>query len=200
MPRARRARQRLANAAWSGQDGVVTHFVALLRAVNVGGRKVPMADLRALAGEIGLAKPTTFIASGNLLFDAEAADADLEAKIEAALEQRFGFQVPVIVRSAEQWRALIAVNPLAQASVERPNLVLMGLSKHPLHESAAHAIQNKGTLGEKVVAAGGALWFDYRVGVGNSKLTPALIDRAAGSPVTGRNWRTVLKLGELLEL
>lgn len=176
----------------------MTRFVALLRAVNVGGRKLPMADLRELADTIGLANPATFIASGNLLFGAAAGDPELEARLEAALEKRFGFSVPVMVRSLEEWRGYIAANPFAEAAMERPNLVLMALSKLPLAADAARTIQDRATLGERVIAAGGALWFDYAQGVGNSKLTPNLIDKAAGSPVTGRNWRTVLKLADLL--
>jgi len=177
----------------------MARFLALLRAVNVGGRKVPMADLRALASEIGLSNPTTFIASGNLLFDAEASEGVLEAKIESALQARFGFAVPTIVRSASEWRGYAAANPFPECSAQSPNLVLMGLSKAPLNDGAANTLQERATLGERVAAAGGALWFHYAAGVGDSKLTPNLIDRAAGSPVTGRNWRSVLELGELLE-
>jgi uncharacterized protein (DUF1697 family) len=175
----------------------MSRFIALLRAVNVGGRKVPMADLRALCGDLGWKKVATYIQSGNIVFDAKGKPEALECELEAAIAKKFGFDVPVIVRSAAQWGRIVAGNPFARAAEETPNWVLLGLAKQALKPDAAAAIAAKGVAGEKVEAAGEALWFHYPEGVGTSKLTPALIDRAAGSPVTARNWRTVLTLEEM---
>jgi uncharacterized protein (DUF1697 family) len=175
----------------------VACFIALLRAVNVGGRKVPMADLRALCGDLGWSDVQTYIQSGNIVFDAKGKAEALESQLETAIAKRFGFDVPVIVRSAEQWREIVAGNPFANEAEKTPNWVLLGLAKQALEPDAADAIAAKGKAGEKVEAAGEALWFHYPEGVGRSKLTPALIDRAAGSPVTARNWRTVLTLQEM---
>jgi uncharacterized protein (DUF1697 family) len=175
----------------------MARFIALLRAVNVGGRKVPMADLRALCGELGWEKVETYIQSGNIVFDAKGKAEVLERQLEAAIEERFHLDVPVIVRSAEQWREIVAGNPFPEASEKIPNWVLLGLAKQVLPSGAASAIAAKAKAGEKVEAAGDTLWFHYPEGVGTSKLTPALIDRAAGSPVTARNWRTVQQLEEM---
>ena len=172
--------------------------VALLRAVNVGNRKVPMADLRALAGELGFGTPQTFIASGNLLFDMAGEAAGAEARLERALEARFGFAVPVLVRTAEQWPALLATCPFGDAAAERPNLLMIGFPKAALAADAAAALAARATGGERVTSSGGALWFDFADGSARSTLTPAAIDRAAGSPVTTRNWRTAVTLGEML--
>jgi len=87
--------------------------VALLRAVNVGGRKLPMAELRALSAEIGWADAKTYIQSGNLVFTAPGAAAALEAQLEAAILERFAMAVPVMVRSAAQWRGYAPANPFA---------------------------------------------------------------------------------------
>jgi uncharacterized protein (DUF1697 family) len=77
-------------------------FIALLRGINVGARtSIPMAELRALAEEIGLADVRTYIHSGNLLFTADKQDG-LEERLEAAVAKRF-IAVPVIVRSAQDW-------------------------------------------------------------------------------------------------
>lgn len=157
-----------------------------------------MAELRALAAKIRLAEPATFIASGNLLFSATDAAEALERTIEDALRRRFGFDVPVLVRDAGDWTRYLSANPFVQASAVRPNLVMLALSKRPLSVDAAETIAARAGPGEHVAASAGALWFDYGEGVAGSRLTPAFIDRAAGSPVTGRNWRSVLKLGELL--
>ena len=176
----------------------MTRHIALLRAVNVGGRKMPMAELRAICAELGWTEVETYIQSGNLLFAAPGQSAEQEAALEKAIEQRFGYWSDVIIRSAEQWRALLATNPFLSEAEAEPNRVLVGLAKARLQPGAAAAIQAKAAAGERVEQAGEALWFHYPAGVGTSKLTPSLNDRCAGSPVTARNWRTMLKLGELV--
>jgi uncharacterized protein (DUF1697 family) len=177
----------------------MARLIALLRAVNVGGRKLPMAGLRALCGELGWEDVETYIQSGNLVFTAAGRPEALEAKLESAIRERFGFHSDVMIRSAGQWAALLEANPFAEASKAEPNRVLAGLAKGKLAPGAAEAVAARASAGERVELAGGALWFHYPAGVGTSKLTPSLIDRAAGSPVTARNWRTMVRLGEMAE-
>ncbi|MEA3002256.1 MAG: hypothetical protein QOH81_1044 [Sphingomonadales bacterium] len=172
-------------------------FVALLRAVNVGGRKLPMAELKALCGALGWEGAATYIQSGNIVFEAKGKSAALETALESAIEEKFGLDVPVIVRTAGEWRAIAAGNPFADAAEKEPNRVLLGLAQRRLAPGAAAAIAAKAAAGERVEAVGEALWFHYPEGVGTSKLTPSLIDRAAGSHVTARNWRTVTTLLEM---
>ena len=175
----------------------MTSFIALLRGINVGGKtSIPMAELRALAEGIGLAEVRTYIQSGNLLFHAEAA-VGLEEKLEAAVAKAF-LPVPVIVRSAEQWARYAAGNPFPEAAEAEANRLMMMLSKRPPEAGAAAALQERAKDGERVALAGGALWIHYPGGSGTSKLSPSLIDRLVGSPATARNWRTVLKIGEML--
>lgn len=175
----------------------MARLIALLRAVNVGGRKLPMAELRALCGKLGWEEVESYIQSGNLVFSASGKPETLEAKLEAAIEARFGFHSDVMVRSAAQWSKLLKANPFGAASEAEPNRVLIGLPKANIASGAAEAIAARASAGERVEAAGGALWFHYPAGVGTSKITPSLIDRAAGTPVTARNWRTMLKLKEM---
>jgi uncharacterized protein (DUF1697 family) len=172
--------------------------VALLRAVNVGGRKLPMAELRALAAEIGWEGVQTYIQSGNLVFSAPGDRAALEAKLEVAIRERFGMEVPVVVRGAAEWARYPASNPFAEAAEKEPNRLMLLLSKRPPVDGAEAAIQAKAAAGEQVRRAGDAIWIHFPEGSGNSKLTPALIDRAIGSPATSRNYRTVIKLQEML--
>jgi uncharacterized protein (DUF1697 family) len=175
----------------------MTSFIALLRGINVGGKtSIPMAELRALAEGIGLAEVRTYIQSGNLLFRAEPLEG-LEEKLEAAVAKAF-LPVPVIVRSAGQWGRYAASNPFPEAAEAEPNRLMMMLSKRPPEAGAAAALQERARDGERVAIAGGALWIHYPGGSGTSKLSPSLIDRLVGSPATARNWRTVLKIGEML--
>jgi uncharacterized protein (DUF1697 family) len=175
----------------------MARLVALLRAVNVGGRKLPMAQLRALCGELGWEDARTYIQSGNLVFAATGKAEALETKLEEAIKDRFKLDVPVIVRTAAQWAAYVAANPFPKVATEAPNRLQLLVSKRKPDAGAARRLMERAQAGEAVEMAGGAIWFHFPDGVGTSKLTPALIDKAAGSPSTGRNWRTVLKLQEM---
>jgi uncharacterized protein (DUF1697 family) len=172
-------------------------MIALLRAVNVGGRKLPMAELRALCAELGWKDVETYIQSGNVVFGAPGTAEALEAQLEKGIRERFGLDVPVIVRTSARWDALVAANPFPDAARDEPSRLQLLVSKRPPGEDAAGKLMARAQAGEAVRAAGGALWFHYPEGVGTSKLTPSAVDKAAGSPSTGRNWRTVLKLQEM---
>ena len=176
----------------------MTRKVALLRAVNVGGRKLPMAALRDLCEELGWSDVATYIQSGNVLFsEAGKAEAN-ESALERAIDKKFGIEVPVIVRTAAQWTRLAAGNPFPDAARDEPNRIHLLLSKRPPRSDAAEGLSERARAGETVRAVRDALWIHYPAGAGTSKITPALIDRACGSPATGRNFRTVLKLQEML--
>ena len=174
-------------------------FVALLRGINVGGnRKVPMAELRALAEELGWTEPRTYIQSGNLVFGARGKAAGLAERLESGLEERFGFAVPVVVRDERAWRALVKASPWPALTGKDPAHVLAGLAKDSIRRTAAAELAERAQGAERVALAGGVLWIHYAAGIARSKLTPALLDRCAGSSVTARNWTTVLELESLL--
>lgn len=167
-----------------------TRIVALLRGVNVGGhRPVPMADLRALAESLGYTRVSTYIQSGNLVCDAP----DGGAALPVAIERRFGFAVDVAVRNAEAWRAIAAGCPFPEAAAARPKFLHVAMGVDACEAAVADALRSRGGR-EPVAVADGALWIDYLDGVGKSKLTPAVLDRAAGTPLTARNWSTVQAL------
>jgi uncharacterized protein (DUF1697 family) len=176
-------------------------FVALLRGINVGSaRKLPMAELRALCSKRGLHRPETYIQSGNLIVDADS-DADgLRTLLEKEIKAQFGFGVDVVVRAASAWRKYIDVNPFADDANISPNKLHLYLSRDRLHSGAAKVLEQRAQSGERIRTAGPALWIDYGVrGVAGSKLTPTFIDNACGSPTTGRNWNTVLKIQVMIK-
>jgi uncharacterized protein (DUF1697 family) len=178
----------------------VDTFVVLMRGINVGStRKLPMAELRTLSVKIGLQRPETHIQSGNLIVDAGIAADEVRALLEGAIAKRFEFRVDVIVRPASQWRRFVAANPFAGDAAVAPKMLHLYLSRDPPKPSAVTELEQKAQAGERMALAGGALWIDYGVnGVGKSKLTPLVLDKACGSPATGRNWNTVLKIGEMV--
>jgi uncharacterized protein (DUF1697 family) len=174
-------------------------MVALLRAVNVGGRKLPMAELRALCGELGWTDVATYIQSGNVVFTAPGKPEAIEAALEAAIARRFGMDVPVLVRSKAQWAKYQADNPFPHEAKDEPARLMLVVTKRPPAAGAAEAIEARAAAGERVRQAGDVLWFHFPNGAGASKLTPSLVDRAIGSPGTARNYNTVMKLKEMLE-
>lgn len=174
--------------------------VALLRGINVGGtRKLPMARLREICADLGWAEVATYIQSGNVIFAADGEAAALEQTLEEAIEAAFGFAVPVIVRSAAEWRTYPPGNPFPEAARDEPNRLMLHLSKRPPAADAEERIAARAAAGESVRRIGDALWIHYPAGAGTTKITPSLLDRAAGSPVTARNWRTVVTLQEMLD-
>jgi uncharacterized protein (DUF1697 family) len=172
----------------------MTTFVVLLRAVNVGGRKVEMAKLRQVAEGAGFKDVRTYIASGNLLVSGQGKPEAVAAKLEAAIGKAFGIEVPVIVRTAEQWQRYVTDNPFPKAP---PNVLYLGLSQKTPNKDAATTALAKAAGGEQAKLVGDGLWIHYPVGMGVSKVTPRHVDQAMGSPTTARNLNTVRKLAEL---
>ncbi len=176
-------------------------FVALMRGINVGSaRKLPMADLRDLCVKLGLERPQTYIQSGNLLVDAKGGGAGLRRLLEKECAARFGFTVDVVMRSAAEWASHVAANPFADDARASSKMLHLYLARDPLRSGAAKALVQRAQTGERISVAGGALWIDYGAnGVASSKLSPVLIDQACGSPATGRNWNSVLKISKMIE-
>jgi uncharacterized protein (DUF1697 family) len=171
-------------------------FVGLLRAVNVGGKNlVAMANLRALLEELGFKNVTTLLQSGNVVFGAPAQDAvKLEGRLEAAVLKSLGVTTTFIVRSAPEWKEIVAGNPFADAARDDPgHLVVMPLRAAPAR--AAVAILVAAISGrEQVQVIGRTLYAVYPDGIGRSRLTIALIERKLNTRGTARNWNTVVKL------
>jgi len=174
-------------------------MVALLRGINVGGnRRVPMAELRSVAEKCGLADVATYIQSGNLVFATALVPIEVESTLERAIEKRFGFAVEVIVRTAAAWSRYAAARAFPDAEEARPNFLHLALPKCKPIAGAAAALTQRAAAGERIVITSDALFIDYAAGVGKSKLTPAVLDRAVGSTVTARNWKTVLEIYAML--
>ncbi len=177
----------------------MTTYVALLRGINVGGhRQVTMADLRELLTQLGLADPRSLLQSGNLVFRADATTgAQLEHLLEVGIEKRLGLQTDFFVRSAEEWKAVVARNPFRREAEHDPShLVVMFLKDAPL-VGGVEALQAAISGPEIVRAEATQAYIVYPSGIGRSRLTNALIERKLGRRGTARNWNTVLKLAAL---
>jgi uncharacterized protein (DUF1697 family) len=175
-------------------------FVALLRAVNVGGRgTLPMARLRELAAGLRFEAPETLLQSGNLVFRARASTKPLavEHLLEAALASRLDVHADVCVRTAAEWRRLVERNPFPEEAESDPGHLLVMALKRPAGAAEVEALRAS-IAGRELVRAGGThLYLFYPDGIGRSRLTAAVIERAVGTRGTARNWNTVLKLDAL---
>jgi uncharacterized protein (DUF1697 family) len=177
----------------------MANYVALFRAINVGGRApVSMAALRDLAARLGLKEPRTVLQSGNLSFGAPTARAAaLESRLEAEAARRLGLDTVVIVRSAAAWHRIVAANPFPEDAKSDPGHLLVMVLKRPARPGDVKALQAAITGREAVHGDGPQLYFAYPDGIGRSKLTTAVIEKAIGTRGTARNWNTVLKLQAL---
>jgi uncharacterized protein (DUF1697 family) len=158
-----------------------------------------MAELRALCSKCGLHRPETYIQSGSLVVDAGQDADELRNLLEKEIKAQFGFSVDVVVRAVREWKKYIDANPLADEVNVSPDKLHFYLSRDRLRSGAAKILEQKAQSGERIRVAGAALWIDYGAnGVAGSKLAPTLIDKACGSPTTGRNWNTVLKIQAMI--
>ena len=177
----------------------MTTCIALLRGVNLAGhRQVAMADLRKLVTGLGFADVRSLLQSGNLLFrTSNRSGAKLEQMLEAEIEKRLGLQSDCFVRTAEEWRAIIARNPFRKEAERDPGHLTVTFLKAAPDAAQVRALQAAITGPEIVRADGRQAYIVYPIGVGRSRLTSALIDKKLGTRGTGRNWNTVLKLAAL---
>jgi uncharacterized protein (DUF1697 family) len=177
----------------------MTIHIGLLRAVNLPSHgKVAMGDLEALVAELGFEDPQTLLHSGNVVFrGGSGKTTEVEALLQKAVAKRFGFETDFFVRSASEWKSVIAANPFpAEARRDPSHLLVMFLKEAP--DRAAVAALQKRIKGREVVRAGKReAYIVYPDGIGRSRLTVAMIESALESRGTGRNWNTVLKLGAL---
>lgn len=172
-----------------------TH-IALLRAINVGGRKkVAMGDLCDFMAALGFHNVRSVLQTGNLVFRSDGdTGADLERLLETEAKTRLDLDTDFFVRSSEEWDAIIAQNPFPDEAERDPShLIVMALKDAP-GATAVSALQVAIEGPENVRAEGRQLYIVYPAGIGRSRLTIKLIEDKLGTRGTGRNWNTVLKI------
>jgi len=166
----------------------MTSYIALLRAVNVGGTgKLPMTELKAMCEAAGFSKVKTYIASGNVVFQSKLPEAKVKAALETALAVYAGKPVGVMVRTAAEMAAVLAANPFPDAASNR-NLAIFLDEKPP-----ANALEGaSGIKDEKMHLGLREIYVHYGEGMAHSKLKIP-----AAKNGTGRNMNTVAKLAEM---
>lgn len=172
----------------------MTRYVAFLRAINVGGHTVKMDRLRALFEELGLRNVETFIASGNVLFDAPSAGiTKLESRIEKHLEQALGYEVLTYIRPLASLAEVATDHPFDSHEADGHALSI-GFLKEPLVVERAEALKALADGYDEFHLSNRQVYWLCRGRMSDSKLFGKVLDRALGSPATFRNVTTVRKL------
>ncbi|WP_426688175.1 DUF1697 domain-containing protein [Rhodanobacter ginsengiterrae] len=166
----------------------MTQYVALLRAVNVGGTgKLPMSELKSMCEAAGFADVRTWIASGNVLFTSQLGEAAVKKKLEQQLLGYAGKPVGVLIRTAAEMARVLADNPFAEAPGNR--VVAIFLDAAPPADALADVRQQKL---ERLACGRREIYVHYGDGMADSRLTIP-----AAKAGTARNINTIAKLAEL---
>lgn len=172
-------------------------YVALLRAINVGGHVVKMDVLRGHFEALGFSNVSTFIASGNVLFTARAgAAAALEARIARALRDALGYDVATFLRTPGEMAAAARHTPFD--NLADTDALWVGFLKRALTADERRAVQAFASDSDAFAANARELYWHRRVRISESKFSMAKFEKALGTPATFRNVTTVRKLDRLL--
>lgn len=169
--------------------------VAFLRAINVGGHVVRMADLKKTFEALGLAEVETFIASGNVVFQSNVKNyAALETKIERALEQALGYAVPTFLRSCDDLAAIAAAAPFAAADHACAQAFVVGLLKTPLSADSSKKVLAFNSDMDAFHVNGREVYWLCRRKQSESTFSNAVFERALRVPSTWRGISTMQKM------
>lgn len=171
-------------------------WAALLRGVNLGGRKLLSTDLKALTEGLGYTRVETLLASGNVVFDTTDPADEIVRKLEAALESH-GLKTDVMVRDLSEMQAVIAANPYPEAALDHPSHMLVTFHRDAFPGEALERLEPGP---ERLHAIGRELYSDYisQQGMRDSKLLQTMSKAKFPKLATARNWNTVNKLAVML--
>lgn len=172
--------------------------VALLRGINLAGKnRLPMRDLASMFEEAGCGSVTTYIQSGNVVFEAPPALARrIPVLIESAISDSFRIKVPVITRAGSELQKLVRANPFLRAGADVDKLHVAFLADRPA-AARVKALDPDRSPPDEFQVRGREVYLLCPNGYGRSKLTNGYFDSTLSTKSTVRNWRTVLKLLEL---
>jgi uncharacterized protein (DUF1697 family) len=177
-------------------------FISILRGINVSGqKKILMADLKALYESLHFKKVDTYIQSGNVVFksDSKLSDVQLAQKIEKAITAKYNFEVPVIIRSIEEWKKAISQNSfLKEKNIDLKKLHITFLSEVPSKENVER-IKSNDFLPDQFIIKEKEIYLHIPESYGETKLSNNFFEKKLKTKATTRNWNTVNKLFEMTQ-
>ena len=175
----------------------MSRYIALLRAINITGRTVKMDRLRALFAELGLANVSTYIASGNVLFDADGAAEALETRIEAHLQDALGYAVTTFLRTPAEIAAVAEHKPFAAPEVEAAFGLMIAFLKRPPDEAATARLMSYRRASDDFAVHGREVYWLRHTQQSETNFAGATLERVLKMPATVRSVTTVRKLAEI---
>ncbi len=172
-------------------------FISILRGINVGGqKKIQMTDLKSLYEELGFKHVKTYIQSGNVIFENDD-EKELLQRIEQKISDKYGFHVPVIIRTKNEMETVLNNNPfLREKNIDESKLHVTFLNEHPLKDH----INKTETFHydpDRFVISGREVYLYCPNGYGRTKLNNTFFENKLKVPATTRNWNTTNKLVEM---
>lgn len=174
-------------------------YISILRGINVSGhKKVPMAELKQLYEELNFKNITTYIQSGNVIFEHnKTEDSTLAKKISKKILEKFKFEVPVIIRSSKEIEKVVKSNPfLKEKNIDPEKLHVTFLEEAPEKE-LVDKIKDLEFNSDRFVIKDMEVFLYCPDGYGNTKLTNTFFENKLKVTATTRNWKTTNKLLEL---
>jgi uncharacterized protein (DUF1697 family) len=168
-----------------------TQYVAFLRAINVGGRVVKMTELKTLFERLSLKDVSTFIASGNVIFNSPKPAAVLAADIEAALQRALGYTVTTMLRTTREIADVAEHDAFPNA---RDGSLFVGFLRERADAAAAKKALALQTATDGLHMQGREIYWLARKGFAEATITAATVEKALQTPVTFRNINTVRRL------
>jgi uncharacterized protein (DUF1697 family) len=169
----------------------------LLRGINLGSRnRIAMPDLRQALSGAGFEEVRTYLQSGNVVLSSDAPPTQLAAECERLIQQRFGLDVRVLVRTRKELAAVVRRNPLRQVAVNFKRYQVTFLSEQ-LDSAELEKLAALAASSERFVAIGRELYAWHPEGIGRSRLWARLASKSLSVVATARNWATVTQLLEM---
>jgi uncharacterized protein (DUF1697 family) len=173
--------------------------IVLLRGINLGpNRRVAMPELRTLLGEAGFGNVRTYVQSGNIVLDSDAASDQVGKQCAQLISERFGFDVPVVVRTRDELAAVVASNPL-QDVVTEPKRYQVSFLSSELDPARVNELSGATVEPEALFVDSREIYAWHPGGVARSKLWNKLAGTGLGVTATARNWTTVTTLLEMAD-
>ncbi len=176
-------------------------YLAILRGINVSGqKKIKMVDLKILFESFDLQNIETYIQTGNVIFESTSIEIpELQHKIESAITQRFGFEVPVQIRTQEEIKTIVDRCPfnLVDPEIDGTRVLVTFLNAIPSSKDAT-IVQEYVLPPEQLILIEREVYLHCPNGYGRSKLSNTFLEKKFGVLATTRNWKSVTKLNELL--
>lgn len=170
-------------------------FVALIRGINVGGKKLLMKDLASLCTSSGFESVRTYLQSGNVVFESRGSDpAKIAEAVQKKLKSRLALDVTVLVRDAGEIGRVIAQNPFAERDPSKLHVTFLSARPTSIPKSEIHMAKD---AKEEYSVLGREVYLFLPNGYGRSKLSNAFFEKVLKVSATTRNWRTVTALVEM---